>query len=142
MAFSAESKHGIAAIVDSWPVYALIVAGLGSLLLTQTAYQAARPMITLPVIAAVTPSASVAIGIGFLGEITQMGAGRAIAAGFIAVGTGAALVVLARSAPAQSAHPAAAGVSRQVRLEAHPASVAQHAESSALARASESPLTV
>jgi hypothetical protein len=99
MALSADSGHGLAAIMGSWPVYALVVGGLCSLLLTQTAYQAARPMVTLPVIAAVTPAASVAIGIGFLGEIAQLGAGRAIAAGLVVAATGTALVILARSAP-------------------------------------------
>jgi hypothetical protein len=99
MALSAESGHGLAAIMGSWPVYALVAGGLCSLLLTQTAYQAARPMVTLPVIAAVTPAASVAIGIGFLGEIAQLGAGRAIAAGLVVAATGTALVILARSAP-------------------------------------------
>jgi hypothetical protein len=99
MALSEVSRHGIAAVAGSWPVYALMAGGLCSVLLTQTAYQAACPMVTLPVIAAVTPIASVAIGIGFLGGVTQLGASRAIAAGIVAVGTAAALVILARSAP-------------------------------------------
>jgi hypothetical protein len=99
MALSGVAGHGITAVLTSWPLYTLVAAGLCSLLLTQTAYQAARPMITLPVIAAVTPLASVAIGIGFLGELTRLGVGRAIAAGIVAVGTGAALAILARAAP-------------------------------------------
>jgi hypothetical protein len=99
MAVAGESRHGIVAIATSWPVYALVAGGLCSLLLTQTAYQAARPMITLPVVAAVTPSACVAIGIGFLGEGAQLGVGRAVAAGIVAAGTAAALAILARSAP-------------------------------------------
>jgi hypothetical protein len=100
MALAGVSGHGIAAVAGSWPVYALVAGGLCSLLLTQTAYQADRPMITLPVIAAVTPTASVVIGIGFLGEIARLGTGRAIAAGIVAAGTGGALLILARSAPA------------------------------------------
>jgi hypothetical protein len=99
MALSEVSRHGIAAVAGSWPVYALAVGGLCSLFLTQTAYQAARPMLTLPVIAVVTPTASVAIGIGFLGEVAQLGPDRAIAAGIVAAGTGVALLVLARFAP-------------------------------------------
>jgi hypothetical protein len=100
MALARVSGHGIVAVASSWPVYALVAGGLCSLLLTQTAYQANRPMITLPVIAAVTPTASVVIGIGFLGEIARLGTGRAIAAGIVAAGTGGALLILARSAPA------------------------------------------
>ena len=106
MALTGGSGHGIAGVMSSWPVYALVAGGLCSLLLTQTAYQAARPMVTLPVIAAVTPLACVAIGIGFLGEIAQLGTARAIAAGVVAVGTGAALVILARSAPVGRSTPA------------------------------------
>jgi len=100
MALARVSGRGIAAIAGSWPVYAVVAGGLCSLLLTQTAYQAARPMVTLPVIASVTPAASVVIGIGFLGEIARLGTVRAIAAGLAAAGTAAALVILARSAPA------------------------------------------
>ena len=106
MALAGESRHGIAAMAGSWPLYALVAGGLCSLLLTQTAYQAARPMITLPVIAAVTPAASVAIGIGFLCEGAQLGVGRVVAAGIVAVGTAAALAILARSAPVGRAGPA------------------------------------
>ncbi|MGH3169342.1 MAG: hypothetical protein ACRDN0_26105, partial [Trebonia sp.] len=112
MALSDSFGHGIGAIVGSWPVYAVVVGGLGSVLLTQTAYQTARPMITLPVIAAVTPTASVAIGIGFLGDIARLGTGRAIAAGLIALATGTALVVLARAVPANRT----SGGSRAVRV--------------------------
>jgi hypothetical protein len=43
---------------------AVVACGIGNILLTQTAYQTGRPMITLPVISAVAPVASVAIGIG------------------------------------------------------------------------------
>jgi hypothetical protein len=99
MALAGETRHGIAGVIGSWPLYALVAGGLCSLLLTQTAYQAARPMITLPIVAAVTPAASVAIGIGFLGEGAQLGVGRAVAAGMVAIGTAAALAILARSAP-------------------------------------------
>jgi hypothetical protein len=100
MALSHTPGHGIAGIATSWPLYALVAGGLGSVLLTQSAYQAARPLITLPVIAAVTPMASVAIGTAFLGETAHLGAPRAVGAALIALATAAALIVLARSAPA------------------------------------------
>lgn len=99
-ALTREAGHGIAAIAGSWPVYALVAGGICSLLLTQTAYQAARPMITLPVIAAVTPMASVAVGVAFLGDAARLGVVRTIAAGAVALATSAAIAVLARSAPA------------------------------------------
>ncbi len=99
MAFSHVAGHGVTAIATSWTVYALIVCGIGNVLLTQTAYQTGRPMVTLPVIAAVTPVTSVAVGIGLLGETPSTGVAGAIAAGFAVLITSLALARLARSAP-------------------------------------------
>jgi hypothetical protein len=99
MAFSHVAAHGITALLTSWPVYALIVVGIGNVLLTQTAYQTGRPMVTLPIIAAVAPLASVAIGIGLLGELTRTGAPAALAAALAVLITTVALARLARSAP-------------------------------------------
>jgi hypothetical protein len=91
--------HGPAALFTSWTGYALVVAGAGNVLLTQTAYQAGRPMATLPIIAAVTPLASVAVGIGLLGETPRVGVAGAVAAGFAVLVASLALACLARTAP-------------------------------------------
>jgi drug/metabolite transporter (DMT)-like permease len=99
MAFSHEVSHGPAALFTSWAVYALIVVGTGNVLLTQTAYQTGRPMVTLPIIAVVAPVASVAIGIGLLGETPQTGVAGAVAAGLAVLVACVALAYLARSAP-------------------------------------------
>jgi hypothetical protein len=99
MAFSYVASHGPAALLTSWTVYAVAVCGAGNVLLTQTAYQAGRPMLTLPVIAAVTPVTSVAIGIGLLGETSPTGVTGAVAAGLAVLVASAALACLARSAP-------------------------------------------
>ena len=99
MAFSHAAGHGLAALFTSWTVYALVVCGTGNVLLTQTAYQTGRPMITLPIIAAVTPVASAAVGIGILGETPRTGVPGAVAAGFAVLVTSLALAWLARSAP-------------------------------------------
>jgi hypothetical protein len=99
MAFSYVASHGPAALLTSWTVYALAIAGVGNVLLTQTAYQAGRPMVTLPVIAAVTPVASVAIGIGLLGETPRTGVTGAVAACLAVLAASVALACLARSAP-------------------------------------------
>jgi hypothetical protein len=99
-ALAHETGHGAAAIIGSWPVYALVAGGICSLLLTQTAYQSGRPMVTLPVIAAVTPMASVAVGVTFLGDAARLGVVRTIAAGAVALATSAAIAVLARSGSA------------------------------------------
>jgi drug/metabolite transporter (DMT)-like permease len=99
LAFSHEAGHGPAALFTSWTVYALVVAGAGNVLLTQTAYQTGRPLITLPIIAAVTPVASVAVGIGLLGETPRVGVAGAVAAGLAVLVASLALACLARSAP-------------------------------------------
>ena len=63
------------------------------------AYQAGRPMVTLPVIAAVTPVASVAVGIGLLGEAPRTGVTGGVAAGLAVLVTSLALARLACSIP-------------------------------------------
>jgi uncharacterized membrane protein len=99
MAFAHVASHGPVALFSSWTVYALVVCGLGNVLLTQTAYQTGRPMVTLPIIAAVTPAASVAIGTGFLGETFRTGIAGGVEVGIVVVITIAALARLARTAP-------------------------------------------
>ena len=99
MAFSHVATHGPGAVATSWTVYALVAAGAGTVLLTQTAYQTGRPLITLPVISAVTPVASVAIGLGLLGETPGSGVAARVGAGVAVVVTSLALACLARCAP-------------------------------------------
>jgi drug/metabolite transporter (DMT)-like permease len=99
MAFAHVASHGVAAVVTSWTTLAVVVCGIGNVLLTQTAYQTGRPLITLPIISAVTPVASVAIGIGLLGETPRVGLAGGVAAGFAVLVTSLALAFLARSVP-------------------------------------------
>jgi drug/metabolite transporter (DMT)-like permease len=99
LAFSHVASHGLVAVVTSWSVYALVVSGAGNVLLTQSAYQTGRPMITLPIISAVAPVASVAIGIGILGETPKTGVLGGVAAGAAVLVTSLALACLARLAP-------------------------------------------
>jgi hypothetical protein len=99
MAFTHVAGHGPAAIFTSWTVYVLVVAGAANVLLTQTAYQTGRPMVTLPIIAAVTPTASAAVGIALLGETPRLGAAGAVAACFAVLVASLALGWLARSVP-------------------------------------------
>jgi drug/metabolite transporter (DMT)-like permease len=99
MAFAYVASHGPAALLTSWTVYAVAVCGAVNVLLTQTAYQAGQPMITLPVIAAVTPVTSVAIGIGLLGETPRTGPTGAVGVCLAVLVASVALAYLARSAP-------------------------------------------
>jgi hypothetical protein len=108
MAFSYVVSHGLVAVCTSWTLYALIVVGAGNVLLTQTAYQTGRPMVTLPIIAAVAPLASVAIGMGLLGETPRAGVAGGVAAGMAVLVASIALAYLARSAPHPEPQPQAA----------------------------------
>jgi hypothetical protein len=104
MAFAHTISHGFSALATSWPPYALIVAGLSSLALTQAAYQTDAALITLPVISAVTPLASLTVGILVLHETTHLSGARAlIGAGCLALAM-TALVLLARTAAALTTH--------------------------------------
>jgi hypothetical protein len=103
MAFSHVVSHGLSGMAGSWATYALMIGGPCSLLLTQTAYQANRPMITLPVIAVVSPVASLAAGDWLLGESARLGVLTGLLAGLAVLATAAGLVTLARLT---SGHPA------------------------------------
>jgi hypothetical protein len=98
MAFARTVPLGPTAIFTSWPLYTLIAAGFCSFLLTQTAYQAGFPMITLPVIAVITPMSSLAAGASLLGETLHVGVAHAAGLGFAVLVTTTGLVVLARRA--------------------------------------------
>jgi drug/metabolite transporter (DMT)-like permease len=106
LAFSHVVTHGPVALATSWSVYALVVCGAGNVLLTQTAYQAGRPLVTLPIIAAVTPAASVAIGTGLLGETFRTSLAGGIAIGVTVLMTVVALAWLASTAPHADPAPA------------------------------------
>ena len=113
MAFTHALGHGLGGILTSWATYVLMIGGPCSLLLTQTAYQAGRPMITLPVVTVVTPMASLAVGVGLLGETTRLStAGAVVVAGAVLL-TAAGLTVLARRAAHQD--PAGVGSARPHR---------------------------
>jgi drug/metabolite transporter (DMT)-like permease len=99
MAFSHVASDGLAALATSWAGYAVVACGIGNVLLTQTAYQAGRPMLTLPIIAAVTPVASVAVGIGLLGEAPRTSLTGGVGAGLAVIVASLALACLARSLP-------------------------------------------
>jgi hypothetical protein len=119
MAFTHVIGHGLASVMTSWTTYAVIVAGIGNILLTQTAYQAGRPLVTLPLISAFVPVASVAVGVGLLGEAPRVSLASGVGAGVAVLITSVALAVLARSAPAPSS-PVQAAKARPA--PAHPGS--------------------
>jgi drug/metabolite transporter (DMT)-like permease len=96
MVFAHSVSGGLDGMATSWATYALMLGGPCSLLLTQTAYQAGRPMITLPVSAVVTPVASLAAGDLLLGESARLGVLTGALAVLAVLATLAGLAVLAR----------------------------------------------
>ena len=120
MAFSHVVSGGLTGMAGSWSTYALMLGGPCSLLLTQTAYQAGRPMITLPVIAVATPAASLAAGNLLLGESAQLGVLSGVLAALAVLVTLAGLVVLARLTTGQP--DPVGGQGSSVTLPAFPAS--------------------
>jgi drug/metabolite transporter (DMT)-like permease len=121
LAFSHVASHGLVAVGTSWSVYALVVCGAGNVLLTQSAYQTGRPMITLPIISAVAPVASVAIGIGILGETPRTGVLGGVAAAAAVLVTSLALACLARLAPPPEAPEAPGSSAKSPRPVPSPA---------------------
>ncbi len=120
MAFTHSFAHGLGAAVTSWPPYALIVAGLASLALAQTAYQTDAPLVTLPTITAVMPLASLAVGIVALHETAHLNDTRiVIMVACLAVAV-TALAGLARAAAAL------ADASSQPGDDHRPATPAEH----------------
>ncbi len=120
MAFSHAVSGGLTGMAGSWATYALMLGGPCSLLLTQTAYQAGRPMITLPVIAVVNPVASLAAGNLLLGESARLGVLSGTVAALAVLVTLAGLVVLARLATRQPGP--AGGEGSPATMPAFPAS--------------------
>ena len=116
MAFAQVARHGLVPIATSWPTYALIVGGLASVVVTQTAYQIDRPLVTLPLIAAVMPLASVAVGLTVLGERADLSGIRWAVAMLCVLVAMIGLVTLARAGciarPRPAAEPDPRAVSR------------------------------
>jgi len=86
--------HQIAGLVTSWSGYALLVAGVISLWLMESAFNAAPLHASLPAITAGEPVAGIAIGIVVFGDTMHTSAGLIAvqAAGLVALITGVILV--------------------------------------------------
>jgi len=89
-AFSARLGVGVATLARSWQPYALAVAGLATLLVVQSAYQAGHAHLTLPIITATDPVVAAVIGVSMFGEHLVLSGLRSVAlvasAAVVAVG--------------------------------------------------------
>ncbi|MCU4184523.1 DMT family transporter [Acidiferrimicrobium sp. IK] len=88
---------GVGHTIHSWSPYALCVAGIGSILLSQTAYQTGRPTVSLPLITVTDPIVSSAIGVALFGEALRLDGLRAPAVILAALVMVLGLVALTRS---------------------------------------------
>jgi len=64
---------GVIHTLATWTPYALLVAGVAALLLTQSAFHAGALRLSLPTLTVVQPLVAVAIGLGFFGERVRSG---------------------------------------------------------------------
>jgi drug/metabolite transporter (DMT)-like permease len=104
-AFAHVTDHGALAVLTSWIPYALCAAGLTALLLTQTAYQAGLPKVSLPIITVADPLVSCGIGVALFGEALHLGGVRGpiviLSIAIMACG----LIVLSRSSATSAPEP-------------------------------------
>ncbi|AWL37561.1 hypothetical protein B9S64_05145 [Streptomyces sp. SM18] len=88
--------EGWASLFMSWEPYALVVMGVTSLIMVQSAFEAGPLRVSLPPLTAAQPLAGIVCGIGFLGDHVRTDAAALAwqAAGLVAIVTG--IVMLGR----------------------------------------------
>jgi drug/metabolite transporter (DMT)-like permease len=100
-AFAHVTEGSWVGVLTSWVPYALVVAGLAAMLLTQTAYQSGMPKVSLPLITVTEPLISCGIGVALFGEALRLDGIRGpVVVGAILV-MGAGLVFLSRFSVAE-----------------------------------------
>jgi drug/metabolite transporter (DMT)-like permease len=107
-AFAGTFGVGFPGILTTWPIYALIGAGIIALILIQTAYQAGHPTVAFPVITVVDPLVASLIGVTLFGERVMMGGVRAPLIALASLGIVTGLVTLSRTASLSHMSPTAA----------------------------------
>ncbi len=90
---------GVGALLTSWPLYALVVAGLGGLTTEQLALREGPLRVSQPLIVIVDPLVSVLYGLGLFHERLTSGAGALLVAGVGVVAMSVGVVVMTSSVP-------------------------------------------
>lgn len=105
---------GLPAVLTSWPLYVLALAGAAGMLLSQAAYQAGPLTGSLPAITIADPVIGIAIGVLAFGETLAAGPLMLIAAlaGFVVMTVG--VVALAHRSAAPTADPGEAAPTEPV----------------------------
>lgn len=65
--------HGLVAVLTSWPVWAMVAAGVASLLLLQSALHSGSLVAVQPALNVSDPVSSIAYGVGLFGEEIRLG---------------------------------------------------------------------
>lgn len=106
-AFATDIDQGAAHVMTSWTPYTMAIAGILAMTVSQSAYQAAQPTVSLPIITVTDPVISCVVGIVVFGEVIHINAATGPVAVLALVVMAAGLVVLSRShnieTPAQAA---------------------------------------
>jgi drug/metabolite transporter (DMT)-like permease len=71
-AFAHDLNIGVSHTVTSWTPYTLVGAGIIALTVSQSAYQAAWPTVSLPIITVTDPVISSAVGVAIFGEVLHL----------------------------------------------------------------------
>ncbi|OYV61098.1 MAG: hypothetical protein B7Z69_02025 [Actinobacteria bacterium 21-73-9] len=90
---------GVGGLLTSWPLYALVVAGLGGLTTEQLALREGPLRVSQPLIVIVDPLVSVLFGVGLFREHLAPGWGVAVVAGLAGAAVCAGVVVLTTAVP-------------------------------------------
>ncbi|MEV0276012.1 DMT family transporter [Streptomyces sp. NPDC050610] len=108
------SDGGWAALVTGWQPYGVLLLGITSLVLVQSAFETAPLRMSLPALTAAQPLAGIVCGVGFLGDRLRMTAGALAweAAGIAAIVVG---IVLIGRHPAMPAGTSEAGRVRDLQ---------------------------
>lgn len=75
-AFGDRLRNGVWSTVASWEPYAVVVGGIITLLLVQSAYQVGRATATLPMLTVAEPIVASSIGVALFGEHVHLGGWR------------------------------------------------------------------
>ncbi len=96
-AFAHDVDLGFSHVITSWTPYTLVGAGLVAMTVSQSAYQAGHPTISLPIITVADPVISSAVGVALFGEVVHLDNATAPAAVAAIAVMVVGLVILSRS---------------------------------------------
>jgi drug/metabolite transporter (DMT)-like permease len=90
------AEHGIAHLLVSWQLYAVVLAGAVGLAIGQLAFRAGPLAAGLPIAATVDPLLSIGIGVLIFDEHLRLGPGNGVVLGLLLTGLSVAVLQLAR----------------------------------------------